>query len=286
MTRIPPNIHSERTSRKKVHVFRAWAIRACFTNGLLGGNQSLDKHRMVPPFYIMKRVFLLLSILFSFVSSNAQFIIEPAITVPEDYDIGRATSLSVIPKDFCKGNVSCIIIQHSDYIIYDNNFSRICSIDQVKGQPKELTYIDFDEGSFYNDAVGNNRVSKFKFTQTLFNDDEKFEYISADYLDENDTNTWGTYVFNEEGNAIEKLDIEGELKLIVKISGQYYLVTGSTPYRFYRINRDLSTNLSSSAKKDIKKNNAIYNLNGHKIDKVTTGGIYIQNGEKVILRKK
>ena len=53
MTRIPPNIHSERTSSQKAHVVKAWAIRACFTNGLLGGNQSYNKYRMVPPFLIM-----------------------------------------------------------------------------------------------------------------------------------------------------------------------------------------------------------------------------------------
>lgn len=32
--------------------FKAWAVRACFTIWSLGGNQTSDKHRTVPPFYI------------------------------------------------------------------------------------------------------------------------------------------------------------------------------------------------------------------------------------------
>ena len=40
---------------------KAWAIHACFRAWSLGGNQSSDKHRMVPPFYflIMKRIYVL-----------------------------------------------------------------------------------------------------------------------------------------------------------------------------------------------------------------------------------
>jgi len=37
--------HAEGSSRCK-----AWTIRACFRVWSLGGNQGLDKHRMVPPF--------------------------------------------------------------------------------------------------------------------------------------------------------------------------------------------------------------------------------------------
>ena len=37
----------------KVHALWAWTIHACFMRGLLGGNQSADKHRMVPPFFMI-----------------------------------------------------------------------------------------------------------------------------------------------------------------------------------------------------------------------------------------
>ena len=41
-----------------------------FARGLLGGNQSANKHRMVPPFYIqMKNIVAILFIIFGFVKA-------------------------------------------------------------------------------------------------------------------------------------------------------------------------------------------------------------------------
>ena len=66
------NILSERTSRQKAHVVKAWAVRACFTKGLLG----TDKHRTVPPFcdenlYMKRFALLLVAVLFVFVQFPA-----------------------------------------------------------------------------------------------------------------------------------------------------------------------------------------------------------------------
>ena len=54
------------TSRQKAHAYKAWAL----VNGLLGGNLSSDKHRMVPPFYLlfMKIFSFFISLLFCFLA--------------------------------------------------------------------------------------------------------------------------------------------------------------------------------------------------------------------------
>ena len=56
-----------RTSSRKAHVAKAWAVHACCYEGLLGGNRATNKHRTVPPFsiivYMKKNIIIFLSIL-------------------------------------------------------------------------------------------------------------------------------------------------------------------------------------------------------------------------------
>ena len=181
--------------------------------------------------------FIMLSIV---VSLNAQFKIDPPITL-------EGSGITIIPKEFCKSNTPLIVVKESwKFIVYDDNLSLVRTFSYpIERYPKELTYIDYDEGKYFNDTKNNSVVEKFKITQTLFNDDEKFEYIAADYLDPNNTDTWGTYVFNEDGEVVEKLELDGELKLIMKINGNFYLVT-SSPYRFYKINKTSKSENNSS----------------------------------------
>ena len=55
----------------KVHALWAWTIHACFMRGLLGGNQSADKHRMVPPFlYLKMKNYLILFVIFCWASDS------------------------------------------------------------------------------------------------------------------------------------------------------------------------------------------------------------------------
>jgi len=56
----------------KVHALWAWTIHACFMRGLLGGNQSADKHRMVPPFYYETKI-ILCNTHYEFVYINSMF---------------------------------------------------------------------------------------------------------------------------------------------------------------------------------------------------------------------
>ena len=60
----------------KVHAYRAWIIHACCYEWSLGGNQSADKHRMVPPFLFLtmkSRIFTFLAaVLLTGISAFAQ----------------------------------------------------------------------------------------------------------------------------------------------------------------------------------------------------------------------
>lgn len=238
----------------------------------------------------MKRLILFLSVIVSTITSNAQFTIEPPVIVPESGSSAYSTYLSVIPKDFCQNNTSLIEVGNQDnFCIYDCHLSIVRSINIDSFQShyfKNLIFIDYDEGATYHQVNSSSSIqSSFRFSQTLFNYDEKFEYVETCYLDKNDHNTWGTYVFNEDGEVVMKLDIEGEFKMIMKIGGNIYIVTGSSPYRFYKIDRNQSTNVSEKKAFVRVPDNSIYNIKGQRVDKILNDGIYIQNGKKVVLKK-
>ena len=116
-----------------------------------------------------------------------------------------------------------------------------------------------------NNSWGNNE--EFYFTQTLFNDDEMFEYIRLDYDNTPDTTTYALYlidhlfrdisykgklvgfsIMQEDGNVVQSVKIQEELAtsylsfLLIKMNNKIYLVVyDESDYTkkciFYRIEK-------------------------------------------------
>lgn len=101
--------------------------------------------------------------------------------------------------DFCKDGNECFYLTNSDdsnkniYTIYDKNFSEITTVQ--------------------DDAISNMQINyegeSTKFTQTLFNSDDEYEYIAAkqEHLNGYSVITRGFKIMQTNGNCIADINI-------------------------------------------------------------------------------
>ena len=215
--------------KKYITIF---SLLTCF----LGTREVIGYHygEIIKKTTEMKRFLFIVLFISTCITTNAQFNIETPKTLPEDFQEEIATDMYIMQEDFCfDKNINILISHNGKYYLYDKNLSFVRSIVLPANSPiKKFKFYDCEKSS---------SASAF-LSQTLFNDDEKFEYISGGWVNEE----WGTWVYNEDGEAIVKLDLEGEFQGVWKIGNCYYLVTGSTPYRFYKINKPSDNNAAYS----------------------------------------
>ena len=246
--------------------------------------------------------------------------------------IPSVSRLSCTPKLFSyEGNSSVVTISSDkksanvydanlnlvrSFNLYPNTVSPVSGIQQelVNGQWKDIssgynspsyeftgTYFDdYDESCSRNDC---------HFTQTLFNNDEKFEYI-VPYVDmsvevvvsEQDYNNDGTpdhrtinrgaiklNIINEDGTVIASIDSDSPHQVAFKkMGGKIYAVTqtyddttNTTTYNFYAIDKDASS--VNIVKRIQTANNRIFTLDGRE-HSAFQHGLNIINGQKVMMK--
>ena len=121
--------------------------------------------------------FLFSLLLVAAVSANAQ----TALNLKKSFDV---SSLTVIPQIFSYAEKMQIVFgAKSSFDIYDANLQKVYSINKNSDfetrKAQTISFADWDQNSYPDYS--------FYFTQTLFNDDEKYEYVTAHYSSEFDT---------------------------------------------------------------------------------------------------
>jgi len=201
--------------------------------------------------------------------------------------------------------------------LYPNTVSVVSGIEQelVNGQwvdkssGHSVIYNEFTS-TYFDDYDESCERSDCDFTQTLFNNDEKFEYI-VPYFDtsvevvnsEQDYNNDGTpdhryitrgavtklNIINEDGTVIASLDSDSPYQVALKkMGGKIYAVTttkdsstNSTNYNFYAIDKGASS--VKLVKKVQAASNRIFTLDGREHSEMQHG-LNIINGQKVIVK--
>lgn len=211
---------------------------------------------------IMNYILLFLFAAMTALTANAQVVTEAkSIIIDNDYYIPEAfrytsgSACSIAFKYF--GNYE--MQQDGSYdgyceaYIYDENLN-IAKTLRFPGEdyPPYLPYYDYNLGD---------EGKELEFTQTLFNDDEKFEYVT--YITERRLDEYGDYIdatiglniVSEDGTILQSLYLpEGrkkifdfELARIYAYGKNYYLAFGEFQDKdgecyvdFYKINKDAS----------------------------------------------
>ena len=193
----------------------------------------------------------------------------------------------------------------------DPNYSKVTGIDEGKhrkpyeshektDKPVIICYVDYDDAA--------SQDQEFIFSQTLFNDDEQFEYIVPTYstatgndfydingdgiVDEDDATYYkvtGLDIVQEGGNVLQSISVDLDAinfdnhLTIMKLNGKFYLVFRcNSEMVFYRIEKSPTLGVRMNRVQTLPVSKAIYNLRGQKVDAPNANGIYIQNGRKVI----
>ncbi len=124
--------------------------------------------------------------------------------------------------------------------VYDCNMQKECQI-SFKDDPQSMEVVDLDAENFYD---GNNLT----LTQTLFNQDEKFEGVvdlgngKGFSIVQDD----GTVVFTENRDFVwEGASPYGLYFDVIKMGGKYYLKVGDSEYDYmYLINNESGTGMT------------------------------------------
>ena len=232
----------------------------------------------------MKQILIVLALMMP-MFLNAQIKVEKVETINNVH--------SLIPPEFCANKKAIIIcgnVSDDDgklsYSIYDSKMKLMRNFKRDRElYTREYKFYDYDKGADYSAIIN------VTFTQTLFNDDEKLEYIVSGYSDPNNSDTWGLHVINEDGKFLYKLDFDGhEVKCIMKLDGEYYFMTNG-PLFFYKITKDNSST-GANALTITKTENAptqYFDLTGKSVTPDTAKGQVIiktdGNGSQKILMK-
>lgn len=161
-------------------------------------------------------------------------------------------------------NDGCIYLHQHEYrLTYTGEWETV-SEGSSEGESGVMSFDfqDYDEASYTDRS--------FSLSQTLFNDDEKFEYIVPAY-GELTTYIYGGYdrdgdgeidhrtvqqsnamvgfkVVSEDGTTLQTVTFEdggnGEIESVMRLNGKYYLVVyvyGSDSYVFYKIDRQATS---------------------------------------------
>ena len=167
-------------------------------------------------------------------------------------------------------------------------------------KPVIICYVDYDDAA--------SQDQEFIFSQTLFNNDELFEYIVPTYdtvtgnisldkngdgiVDENDATYYkvtGLDIVQEGGNVLQSMSVDLDAisfdnhLTIMKLNGKYYLVFRcNSEMVFYRIEKSVTSGVRLNRVQALPVGNAIYNLQGQKVDSPKANAVYIQNGKKFV----
>ena len=167
-------------------------------------------------------------------------------------------------------------------------------------RPVIIRYVDYDDAACQD--------QEFIFSQTLFNDDELFEYIVPTYstatgnefydingdgiVDEDDATYYKVTdldIVQEGGNVLQSISMDLDAigfdnhLTVLKLNGKYYLVFRcNSEMVFYRIEKSVASGVRLNRVQALPVGNAIYNLQGQKVDSPKANAVYIQNGKKFV----
>lgn len=178
----------------------------------------------------MKKIFLFAATLMLAAAASAQ-------SVTHERTFSGLTT-SIVPKMFSYDNETLLVNVTEEGIaeVYNSNLEKVRSFAVNTAIASELNDLVFHD--YWSDSHPN---ESFDFSQTLFNDDEKFEYVI------------GSTVFNEDGEVVLTLpENQWEYKIMVLGSDmdsypKVYLITYYTKYQpyesyksYYRIDKTVS----------------------------------------------
>ena len=165
-------------------------------------------------------------------------------TLVKTYDTGN--TFRFIPKVFAYQEKPCIYVNQGsddyepstkDFVIFDENFEVIKRISNIQAEG-----IDFDDFDTFADDI------QFYLSQTLFNNDEKFEYITL--IINESGNCSGLQIRSETGDVLStvtfnKASSYWNLNLgVFKMKSKVYLFVvakGDDLTYIYRIDKETST---------------------------------------------
>lgn len=146
---------------------------------------------------------------------------EYCYVIPKDFTFGKNFYLSSSPWEVSSSPEGFPVY------VYNDDFEIVKTINVMLGVRRCL-YRDFDGNSFPTD----NDSGTFYLTQTLFNDDEKFEYIRESSV--------GVFeIVSEDGTVLQTCkndDLDGGPFNIYRMNGKLYL--GAPCYSSYLIDDD------------------------------------------------
>lgn len=199
-------------------------------------------------YFIMKTKFLSLLLLLvmglSASTATAQTQTpQPTVTLPFElrHRILRGSAAQGNIKFFLHGDVQIFSFQGeehspSSFQLYDSNWKPSRLLQPKLGEGERILMFSFHDVK----AAGFNDEEYYYFTQTLFNDDEAYEF----FLKDKDKNI---HLINEQGDklytflrpeGVEDLEVESVVRLFDKL----YLVFSSSPVSFlYEINPQSKT---------------------------------------------
>lgn len=200
----------------------------------------------------MKKILLGSIMLLTTATTNAQVDNNPTI-----FNIDRGGVINVIPKPLSYDGTNRVYVFNSDkqVTIYSNDFIPIKSFNMIMGMENGLGFIDYDSDHHLNENLF---IGEYPcLTQTLFNEDDKYEYLSFPSAR---TDKWGDYnipvcnsfnVMSEDGSILQSVTFPDGYELselvhaqIIKLNEEYYILIADynkEVFHVYKINRKDTT---------------------------------------------
>lgn len=162
----------------------------------------------------MKKVYLFIVFMAMAVTASAQILEEGK----KFY--GGIDDFHLIPKQFTyEGKTLLIFKQNGIVSTYNSDFEKIHEF-EFEGSIAGFFFMDADDNSYPSYEAD----SRLNLSQTLFNTDEKFEYIRMDSSDEDDERE-GFSIVQEDGTVLQS--VKGDYRrefMVLKIDGKIYLI--------------------------------------------------------------
>ncbi len=195
------------------------------------------------------------------IGATAQNVQENSTIITSSNSAGRISS-----EFSSDGKGKLVTSQYTDNIrtfqIYDEDLDCIKTFN-IKVVPYEDDVVDtyvIDTNSLYDGEAQ-------PLTQTLFNNDEKYEYIMT-IVDPATSNIKGFKIINDENTVLQEIIIEDYNNLymdidVIKIGDKYYLRASidDDTYAFYAINKETSSVKKVNTLKGIRINPSITKRN-------------------------
>lgn len=200
----------------------------------------------------MKKILLGSIMLLTTATTNAQVDNNPTI-----FNIDRGGVINVIPKPLSYDGTNRVYVFNSDkqVTIYSNDFTPIKSFNMIMGMENGLGFIDYDSDHHLNENLF---IGEYPcLTQTLFNEDEKYEYLSfpsarTDKLGDYNIPVCNSFnVMSEDGSILQSVTFPDGYELselvhaqIIKLNEEYYILIADynkEVFHVYKINRKDTT---------------------------------------------